>query len=246
MATEKNKNIRVHRNGNAYFLHDAALIEDATDMALFDRVDNRSAENQLPRNTAIGRGSAIFFKYNNLSLICKHYQRGGFIAKLLHDHYFGIKPEGSRAFREWRLLDQMQQLGLPAPVPVVARVLKNGLLYKADMIMKEIEGAETLADMCLKSGASDEVWFNVGKCIKQFHDNDVYHADLNARNILVAEEDRVYLIDFDKGCFRESSDSWKASNLSRLNRSLVKFKNLNTVFHYTQDNWNLLLDGYNS
>lgn len=245
MATEKNKNIRVHRSGNAYFLYDAALIENAADTALFDHVDDRLQENQLTHDTAIGRGSAVYFKYNNLSLVCKHYQRGGLVAKFLHDQYFGIKPEGSRAFREWRLLDQMQGLGLPVPVPVVARALKNGLLYKADMIMKEIEGAQTLADMCLKSGASDEVWRNVGRCIKRFHDNDVYHADLNARNILVTEDNGVYLIDFDKGCFRALSNSWKASNLCRLNRSLKKFKALNDVFHYTLGNWNLLLDGYN-
>ena len=37
----------------------------------------------------------------------------------------------------------------------------------------------------------------------------------------------LHLIDFDKGRIRYLGESWKASNLARLQRSLLKFKSLN-------------------
>ena len=234
----------LHR-GDTHFLYDDSLIDDVSDSALFRHVDNSSSDSHIINNTAQGRGAAVFFKYNHLSLVYKHYQRGGLVARFLHDKCFGIKLKNTRSFREWNLLHQLQILGLPSPVPVAARVIKSGLLYQADMVMKEIENTVTLADLCLKSDVDAAIWENVGQCIKQFHDNNVYHADLNARNILIGKEGGVYLIDFDKGCFRGFNDSWKASNLSRLNRSLLKFVSLNKPFYYAENNWAQLLDGYN-
>ena len=93
----------------------------------------------------------------------------------------------------------------------------------------------------------EDVWQTIGACIRRFHDASVYHADLNARNILIDSQSKlVYLIDFDKGCIRHLGESWKASNLARLQRSLLKFKSLNQVFYFDQQNWDALLDGYNS
>jgi hypothetical protein len=43
---------------------------------------------------------------------------------------------------------------------------------------------------------------------------------------------------------RYLGDAWKASNLARLQRSLLKFKSLNKVFHFDQNDWSTLLDGY--
>lgn len=246
MAIEKNENVSSYQNGNIYYLYDASLIDDVSDVALFEHEDNLMSEAQLAKSTAQGRGEAVFFKYKNLSLVYKHYQRGGLVARILHDQYFGIKLETTRAFREWSLLRELQVLDLSSPVPVAARVIRSGLLYRADLVMREIENTATLADLCFKTAVEAETWFNVGQCIKRFHDHDVYHADLNARNILIGKDGMVYLLDFDKGCFRHSHDSWKVSNLSRLNRSLVKIQGSNNPFHYSESNWDQLLSGYNS
>ena len=245
MLTGNNKNINTCQSGNSHYIYDAALIDDVLDEALFQHENNLSSDNQGFGNTAPGRGDAIFFEYNMLKLVYKHYQRGGLVAKLLHDHYFGLNPDATRAFREWRLLHQMQYLGLPSPVPVAARITKSGFIYKADMVMKEIESVSTLADLCLQTDVDANIWLNVGQCIKRFHDNNVYHADLNARNILVGKDYDVSLIDFDKASIRLSNASWKTSNLSRLNRSLLKFQRLNEIFHFSENNWDQLLEGYN-
>lgn len=192
---------------------------------------------------AIGRGEAQFFQYQGHALVLKQYLRGGMVASLLGDRYFGLRCNQTRSFKEFRLLHQLQKLGLPAPRPLAARAEKSGLFFRAVLITLEIPKAETLADGLMAAALDDVVWQDVGRCIRQFHDNDVYHADLNARNILLSEG-KVYLIDFDKGAFRYLGDSWKASNLARLKRSLLKFKALNQIFYFDEENWKTLLEGY--
>jgi len=82
--------------------------------------------------------------------------------------------------------------------------------------------------------------------IRQFHDAGVYHDDLNAHNILLAE-DMIYLIDFDKGDIRQGK-SWKKKNLARLLRSLHKEQGkasqVQKTFAFSNQNWEQLLKGY--
>jgi 3-deoxy-D-manno-octulosonic acid kinase len=57
--------------------------------------------------------------------------------------------------------------------------------------------------------------------IARFHGAGVWHADLNAHNVLVSPAG-IYLIDFDRGRLRAPADDWQQANLQRLRRSLVK------------------------
>lgn len=193
--------------------------------------------------TAEGRGEAIFYEHQGLSLVLKHYHRGGLVAKLNNDRYLRRRLEYTRSFKEWRLLSQLQAFGLPAPVPVAASVIKKGLFYRADLVTREITGVTTLADLLMEKTLDQKTWQAIGSCIQSFHDRDVYHADLNARNILVGDSN-IYLIDFDKGAIRYLGDAWKASNLTRLKRSLLKFQSKTADFHFTDENWKALLAGY--
>jgi len=165
------------------------------------------------------------------------------IASLLGDRYFGFNVEHTRSFREFRLLHRLQALELPAPVPVAASAERAGLVFRAALVTKEISGATTLADHLMQTKLDDDLWQAVGSCIRRFHNQDVYHADLNARNILLSS-DRIYLIDFDKGAFRYLGESWKAANLARLKRSLLKFRSLHRNFYFNEEDWKQLLQGY--
>ena len=211
---------------------------------LFD-ID-RAQYNADQQSLAEGRSHAVFFQYKGQDLVLKHYQRGGRMAALLGDKYIGADCNWSRSFREWRLLTQMRELELPVPEPVAASCVRHGIFYRADLITMRLNKVVTLADYLFKGECDEAGWAAVGSCIRRFHDASVYHADLNARNILLnTESNMVYLIDFDKGTVRYLGDSWKASNLARLQRSLLKFKTLNKVFHYKQHDWDALLNGYN-
>jgi 3-deoxy-D-manno-octulosonic acid kinase len=229
--------------GKQHILYDASLVEHPK-AELFD-LDSAQRDADV-QSLAEGRGHAVFFKYHEHNVVLKHYQRGGKIAALLHDRYIGIDCNKSRSFREWRLLVHMRSLGLPVPSPVAARCCKSGLFYRADLITMRINNVVTLADYLLGQEGDDDLWHAVGSCIRRFHDQAIYHADLNARNILLnAVNAEVYLVDFDKGGIRYLGESWKAANLARLQRSLLKFKSLNDVFHYSHNNWRAFLDGYN-
>jgi len=89
-----------------------------------------------------------------------------------------------------------------------------------------IEGAQTLADVLpvgqTSADLSEKLWADVGECIRRFHMAGVWHADLNARNILLDTNSRVFLIDFDRARFTPGKAVNGENNLSRLKRSLVK------------------------
>ncbi|MGD2053335.1 MAG: 3-deoxy-D-manno-octulosonic acid kinase [Gammaproteobacteria bacterium] len=229
--------------GKQHILYDASLVEHP-EAALFD-IDG-AQQNTEVSSLAEGRGQAVFFKCHEHDVVLKHYQRGGKMAALLGDRYIGTDCNKSRSFREWRLLEHMRSIDLPVPSPVAARCCKSGLFYRADLITMRIKNVVTLADYLLAQECNESLWHAVGLCLRRFHDESVYHADLNARNILLnTVNEKVYLVDFDKGGIRYLGESWKAANLARLQRSLLKFKSLNDVFYYDHGNWRALLDGYN-
>lgn len=241
MAESLDKNIKIAWLGQRHILYDATLIEHPDD-ALFS--PELSAQSNTTAKTAEGRGLALFFKHAGLDLVLKHYHRGGLAERWLGDRYLGFNPEKTRSFQEWHLLKHLQGLELPTPVPVAASVIRKGLFYRADLVTREITDVSTLADLLLESELEQKTWLAIGFCIRRFHDKDVYHADLNARNILIDKSAAVHLIDFDKGYIRYMSSAWKAANLARLNRSLLKFKSKNRNFYFSSENWKALLSGY--
>ena len=222
-------------------------------MQLFDRdyhtnqsaqQNNSSSAEDLTEAHGIGRARVVYLAAADKTWVLKHYYRGGAVASILKDQYLGFNIERSRAFREWRLLKKMRKLSLPVPEAVAAHVEKGFFYYRADLITEKIENSQTLAEVLEKDVLSNEQWEKVGSCISLFHRHDIYHADLNARNILLTESGDVYLIDFDNSDFRLNSPSWKMANLSRLKRSLLKFKKKTHGFYFTEENWAALLTAY--
>ena len=245
-------NHKVIKTGKAYILYDAAIIAEPG-LSLFDcdyhtKQQPQQNNSAVGQNAGVGRAKVVYFSYEGHSLVLKHYYRGGAVAALSKDRYLGFDIEKSRAFREWRLLKKMSRLGLPVPHAVAAHVEKSLIWYQADLITEEIKDAKTLADVLSEKNIDAAQWKKIGACIKSFHLHDIYHADLNARNILLAgaapESGEVYLIDFDNSNIRADSKSWKMANLARLKRSLLKFKRNQQGFHFDEDNWSALLLGY--
>ena len=238
---------KIKKTDNAYVLYDESLISEPAS-ELFDRdfyVGNSAIAVKSSAGSGVGRAEVIYFFYENKNLVLKHYYRGGLVASISKDKYIGVDVEKSRAFREWRLLKKMHCLGLPVPEAVAARAEKSFFYYRADLITREIEEATTLADLLSKIVIDTQLWKKIGACIKLFHQFDVYHADLNARNILLTEDKDIYLIDFDNSYIRSGSTSWKMANLARLKRSLLKFKMKEVSFNFDEENWSAFLKGYN-
>ena len=156
--------------------------------------------------------------------VLRRYIRGGLPARLGREAYVFTGYERSRPFREFEVLRRMTGHGLPVPAPIAASCERNWLTYKGGLLMEQIEGARTLAELMEASNADAEVWSEVGKCVRRFHNAGVEHADLNARNILIDERDgKVSLLDFDRCTFNPGQQVNGQRNLARLKRSLEKF-----------------------
>ncbi|MGH8640566.1 MAG: lipopolysaccharide kinase InaA family protein, partial [Burkholderiales bacterium] len=88
-------------------------------------------------------------------------------------------------------------------------------------------------------------WRAVGRCIRRFHDRGVYHADLTANNILIDGAERISLIDLDRGGLR-TPGPWRAANLSRLKRSLLKICRELPADRFGPADWTALQEAYGS
>jgi 3-deoxy-D-manno-octulosonic acid kinase len=216
------------------------------------------------RNTN-GRGS-VYFKTirttsDDIRVVVKDYQRGGMVRHVNKSLYWHRRYSESRVWREFHLLTEMIALGLPVPTPVAGRVTRKlPQWYTSTIVTREIEQTVTLAErlhQLIPEHGDEDLWVATGRTIKRFHEANVYHADLNASNILIADSGDIFLIDFDKGQFKtDNRTDWKQSNLQRLKRSLLKFKrgslngesnhglNQQSTFRFSDDSWQLLLSGY--
>lgn len=192
-----------------------------------------------------GRGAAWRINTGDIDWVLRLYRRGGLPGKLILDWYFYTGLERTRAWREWRLLATLHERGLPVPRPVAARVLHNGLGYRAAIITATVPG-HSLAHRLNHGDMTDAMWRATGRCIRRFHDAGVWHADLNAHNILIhaaGDEPVVHLIDFDRGRLRTPERTWRDANLARLERSLAKVAPDETPV--VTSGWALLKAAYN-
>jgi 3-deoxy-D-manno-octulosonic acid kinase len=168
-----------------------------------------------------GRGGVAIIDTPAGECVLRHYRRGGMVAALMGDRYLWTGADNTRSFAEFRLLQAMAKLGLPVPPVVAARYQRAGLHYRADLITRRIADVQTLAE-CLPTGRLDaELAQEVGSLVARFHREGIWHADLNAHNVLVAPA-ALYLIDFDRGRMRAPGAGWRMANLQRLRRSLFK------------------------
>jgi 3-deoxy-D-manno-octulosonic acid kinase len=173
------------------------------------------------RMQAGGRGGVAVIETPAGACVLRHYRRGGAVAALLGDRYLWRGAERTRSFAELRLLAEIARLNLPGPRPLAARYQRHGAFYQADLITLRIADSRTLAE-CLAAGQLDSALAaRVGELVARFHRAGIWHADLNAHNVLVGPQG-LFLIDFDRGGRRRIATSWRQGNLRRLRRSLLK------------------------
>jgi len=190
-----------------------------------------------------GRGGVAMIGTPAGACVLRHYHRGGLIGRFNRDRYLWTGAARTRSFAEFRLLAKIAALKLPAPAPVAARFLRHGLFYTADLITRRVEGAHTLAQ-CLHDGRLDaDLARETGALVARFHREGIWHADLNAHNVLVTAE-ALYLIDFDRGALRAPAEAWRLANLARLRRSLVKLGATERISDFQAAVWGPLVYGY--
>ncbi|TXH62985.1 MAG: 3-deoxy-D-manno-octulosonic acid kinase [Tolumonas sp.] len=192
-----------------------------------------------------GRGVTWFVRHYSADWVLRHYWRGGLIGRYIPDHFCFTGLKHTRSFAEFNLLKKLVDEDLPVPRPIAARIVRKGWHYQADILIERIPGAQDLVQLLKQEALSQETWQQIGQVLAQFHQAGVYHADLNAHNILRDANGKIWIIDFDKGAIRRPG-RWQAKNLARLLRSLQKETALHPLFHWHSDDWQNLLVAYQS
>lgn len=167
-----------------------------------------------------GRGAAWFVSGDFGQAVLRHYRRGGLAARLSSDRYLWLGEARVRSLAEFRLMSELHAAGLRVPAPLLAGYWRDGIGYRAAILVERVQGARSFAEWL--SQPESPAWEAAGLSIAHLHHAGVEHADLNANNLLVDPMGRVWIIDFDRGVRRSPESGWREANLRRLARSLAK------------------------
>jgi 3-deoxy-D-manno-octulosonic acid kinase len=166
-----------------------------------------------------GRGGAWFIDFGQGDAVLRQYLRGGLMAKFSHDRHLWRGINRVRSFAEFRLLRILRGKKLPVPLPFAAWYHRDGLHYRAAILMQRLRDVRSLAAL---AEAGDAPWEATGQLVARFHRAGLDHADLNAHNILFDAQGQGWMIDFDRSRLRIPATDWREGNLQRLHRSLRK------------------------
>jgi 3-deoxy-D-manno-octulosonic acid kinase len=192
-----------------------------------------------------GRGGSCLIELDGRKAVLRRYQRGGIMGRVLFDQYLWLGQSLSRPWREWDILLQARAADLPVPEPVAAFTCRSGLCYRAALVTAFLDDTEMMTQRLQREGLSRECWNKLGLLVKRMHTAGIRHADLTSDNILIDSSDRFYLVDFDKARTMNKLDDWQWRPLYRFQRSIEK-RDGQQHLHYDANDWQALMDGYQS
>lgn len=227
--------------------YDETLITDSVEQ-IFDPEYWHTAGKVL--GSAQGRGTTWFVQTTTLPAALRHYFRGGLFGKLVNDHYWFTHWHQTRSCKEFHLLQHLVKSDVNVPKPIAARAVKRTFCYQADILTQKIEGAEDLVSILQNQCLDTEIYQRIGQQVRLLHNANVNHTDLNIHNLLLDQNNKVWIIDFDK-CrqeptrFESNLSAWKKSNLNRLLRSFQKELTKRNIHWQQSSDWMALEAGYN-
>ncbi|MUK61389.1 3-deoxy-D-manno-octulosonic acid kinase [Aliivibrio fischeri] len=220
------------RNKKQIIWYDDSLLSDSPEQCCDP--DYWQQQNKVI-GSAQGRGTTWFVALDKMDAALRHYRRGGLFGKIIKDHYIFIGWEKSRSYQEFQLLKTLKEAGVNVPKPIAARTIKRTFCYQADLLSEKIPNAQDLVSILQEKPLSKEMYQKIGNEIRKMHAAQVNHTDLNIHNILIDDNDKVWIIDFDK-CYQQKGDDWKQGNWDRLKRSFVKEITKRNIY-WSEEEW---------
>lgn len=199
--------------GNAAIRYDARVITDPG-LDLFDPTTPALQARPVAEG---GRKSAWFVRCGEYDAVLRRYRRGGLAAKVSDNRYLWWGVGRVRSLNEFDVLRSLYEAGLPVPRPYAAGYWRTGPTYRAAIMVERLHNVRALASSLDVADCEQ-----VARSIFTMHEHGVWHADLNAYNVLLDREGRAWLIDFDKATRPVLSLERRSANLLRLRRSLAK------------------------
>ena len=149
--------------------------------------------NGLTTTNLAGRKPLRQGELQGMPCLERTFHHGGILRAVLRDRFWERNP---RALRECRLLEDLQDMGLPVVRPVLAWTAGTGPVYRQGLVtVRECDAMDL--------SAVDEVTVNMAAglvCfLEAFFDAGLIHPDLNIKNILYRSSDETFrMLDFDK------------------------------------------------
>lgn len=170
------------------------------------------------------------------------------MAKVSTDKFLFKGIAKTRCYEELSVLQHLLKAKVNVPAPIAGRVRRSGLFYSADIITALIDNATELHEILQTRAVDVDVWQAIGVQIKKMHNAQVFHGDINVKNVMLSENAQVptvHLLDFDK-CEIRHGEHWKQANVLRFKRSLLKQLSKIETYYYNSDHWDALLSGYDN
>ncbi|MDY6791414.1 MAG: lipopolysaccharide kinase InaA family protein [Thermodesulfobacteriota bacterium] len=171
-----------------------------------------------------GRSSVLIDEMNKIGPVAvKYYHRGGIVRHFIKKRY--LKWGKTRGQKEYELLQKVRNIGISAPEPI-AFAYFGRIFYQAWLVTREIKCHQTLAELSLSN--KKRALLTMKHVIQQtaiLIENRILHVDLHPGNVIVDNQDRVYILDFDKGSiFSGNKNVLKSRYIRRWNRAIKKHR----------------------
>lgn len=232
----------VSKTSRGTIVYDSDIFDQASE-DLFRPAAWESATPVTGALRSAGRGNTVILGDGKQEFVLRRYMRGGLIGRVIKDTYFFTGENQTRSLNEWRLLRKLVSMGLNVPRPAAACYHRRAMFYTADLLTIRVPGIRSLAQRLLDASGSTDFWQSLGSGICRFHNAGVFHADMNAYNVQLDENDVLWLLDFDRGRLLPAG-TWKQKTLARLHRSLQKIRQLEPGVYFKDSDWEQFLQGY--
>jgi 3-deoxy-D-manno-octulosonic acid kinase len=129
-------------------------------------------------------------------LIIKEYFRGGWLRHLNKKYYLRLGK--TRSQLEFEALQLAREAGVNCPEPL-AFVFCGKLFYRNWLLLRKINNSQTLSEIAITDPKrAQEIMPKLVIELQKLIDAKILHVDLHPGNVLLDEQNSVYLIDFDK------------------------------------------------
>ena len=211
--------IAVARSDFAPHIRNALIGADGAKSTLHDFASRQAGAKPLA-----GRGIAyaIQLKPTKTRVVVRHNRHGGLFAKVTGDRFFAP----TRAPYELEVSLALAKAGIPTPQIIAYAVYPpGGILQRCDVCSVEILQSRDFAEV-LRSGSAGEkadALDLAAQLVASLSRAGARHHDLNAKNILLGHG-RAFVLDVDRVALGVDRDIALDGNLTRLTRSLRKWR----------------------
>ena len=147
-----------------------------------------------------GRSPVVYTMLRSVgNVVVKSYKRGGLLGVFNRSLHIRFSREGDevRSAQEFLMLQRVRALGIGAPEPL-AWVSEGGFIYKAWLITREIEGAQTLAKLAMEDREkASQYMLALEPIVHALIQQRIFHVDFHAGNVVLDSQGALHVLDFD-------------------------------------------------